>query len=120
MYAQTGHPPRFVQTGQAEELISRYPGEIEFNTVFAWSIVLLKWIFQDKTQLNSALASARKQNPYTEAFIIGKHRLPHRLPASYQPGKEDEAKSYAHTIRLAWDAHPKAKSWLKNLNKQQL
>lgn len=86
--------------------------EADLHTVFAWGKVLMHLIEDDEARAVEALDRARKQNPYTEKFIVGKGKYPKRPLDSYMPGDISEAQMYAIPLEFAWSKHPKAMGWL--------
>jgi tetratricopeptide (TPR) repeat protein len=96
---------------QAAGLLAKYD-ECEHNAVFAWGRVLLLFCREDMAEALTALAAARKQNPYMQGYIKGHRRLPSELPPGYSPGSREEAICFAEVLRGAWERHPKALAWL--------
>jgi tetratricopeptide (TPR) repeat protein len=101
------------QLEPARKLFEQYPGELDFNTVFAWCRVLERFLSNDLSGATDVLAIARKQNPHTQAYIKGHRRLPKKLPPAYTPGEHDEAMCFAEPLQAAWEKHPKALQWLE-------
>jgi tetratricopeptide (TPR) repeat protein len=97
---------------RAAELFGRYD-ECTLNTVFAWCRVLERYLSDDLAAAVKALQVARKQNPYTEAYLKGHKRLPKFLPDGYSIGSKEEAICFAENLRMAWAAHPTARKWLE-------
>jgi tetratricopeptide (TPR) repeat protein len=58
------------------------------------------------------LRAAFKVNPYVPPFLLGKRRLPRRLPAYIGFGDEDEAIAYIVEFGEGWMATPGALPWL--------
>jgi hypothetical protein len=58
------------------------------------------------------MAIARKQNPHMEAYLRGHRKLPKQLPNAYQIGSREEAVCFAERLRMAWEPHSEARSWL--------
>lgn len=100
------------QLAPARKLLTAYPGETEYNTVFAWSRVLEQFLSGEPRKAETALAAARKQNPHTQAYLKGNRRLPKQLPGGYAPGSKEEAISFAEFLHAAWARHPEALQWL--------
>jgi tetratricopeptide (TPR) repeat protein len=100
------------QLDQADALFSAYPEEDKLVVTFAWCRVLEGLLRQDKARAVQALAVARGQNGFAEAYILGHRRLPKDFPEHYAPGTREEAESYAPELRSAWAAHPEALKWL--------
>jgi tetratricopeptide (TPR) repeat protein len=106
--------PCYLMTGRlkpAGKLSKKYK-EGSFNTVFAWCRVLELFLSHDRAGAKRALAVARKQNPFTEAYITGVRRVPSRLPDAYSPGSKEEAACFAEILRDTWKTSPAALEWL--------
>lgn len=97
----------------ARKLFEQFPGEFEYNTVFAWGRVLERLLSNDLPGAETALAAARKQNPHTQAYVKGHRSLPKYLPGAYAPGSRDEAICFAEYLHEAWSKHPAALQWLE-------
>jgi tetratricopeptide (TPR) repeat protein len=97
-------------------LFARYPDEFAYNTVFAWSKVLERFLSGKPEEALEALAVALKQNAFTKAYLLGHRKLPRNPPDSYAPGSKEEAACFAADLQLAWNAHPTAKKWLATMN----
>jgi len=95
----------------AEILFQRYD-ECEWSAAFAWSRVLQRWLLKDEKGASKALAAARKQNGFVEAYLRGHRAPPRKTPAGYAPGSREEAAVFAEDLLPAWRAHPQAQSWL--------
>lgn len=102
--------------GDAKKLFDCYPDEFEFNTVFAWSKVLERFLAEKPDEALKALGVAQKQNPSAKAYVLGHRKLPKNPPDSYAPGSKEEAMCFAADLQSAWNAHPAAKKWLASLN----
>jgi hypothetical protein len=61
-----------------------------------------------------ALQAARKQNPHAQVYFLGHRELPRKIPGSYSPGSPEEAIIAWDIMRVAWQKHPNAQSWLKS------
>jgi tetratricopeptide (TPR) repeat protein len=99
---------------EARALLDQFKQECDFSVVFVWGRVLERLLSQDEPAAVKALATARKQNPYTEPFLKGHRRLPKNRPGFYSPGTKEEAQCFAGDLKPAWDAHPEALAWLAN------
>jgi tetratricopeptide (TPR) repeat protein len=98
---------------EVRDLFQRYQDEFDFNTVFAWSRVLERFLSHDLSGASTALSAARKQNPAMQAYIKGHRAVPRHLPHAYSPGSRDEAICFAADMRPAWLKHPAALVWLE-------
>jgi tetratricopeptide (TPR) repeat protein len=100
----------------ARRLFARYPDEFDFSTVFAWAKVLERFLAGATEEAAQALAAAQKQNPASQAYVLGHRKVPKNPPDSYAPGSKEEAMCFAADLQTAWNAHPAAKKWLASLN----
>lgn len=62
---------------------------------------------------NAALRKAIKRNPHVPAYLLGKKKLPARLPPYIGFGDENEAVHYASGYLKHWRRTPGAVEWLK-------
>ncbi len=85
----------------------------EATAFFLWGRVLERLLAGDERAAQSALIQARRSNPFVEAYLCGKRRLPRRPPDLYEIGEESEAKCCAFLLRPAWKCHREAMKWLK-------
>jgi tetratricopeptide (TPR) repeat protein len=97
----------------ARKLFEQYPGDLEFNAVFAWGRVLERFLAEDLPGAVAALAAARKQNPHLQVYVKGHRQIPKTIPEAYAPGSKEEAVCYADVVRAAWEKHPAALKWLE-------
>ena len=97
---------------EARALIKRYPDDVKYNPVFAWGVVLLRYLTPRKTGLVNALTAARKQNSHIEAYLKGHRRVPKNLPHGYSLGSKEEAICYAGNVIMAWHRHHEVLGWL--------
>jgi tetratricopeptide (TPR) repeat protein len=97
----------------ARKLFEQYPGDLEFNAVFAWGRVLERFLAEDLPGAVAALAAARKQNPHFQVYVKGHRQIPKTMPEAYAPGSKEEAVCYAEVVRAAWEKHPAALKWLE-------
>jgi tetratricopeptide (TPR) repeat protein len=97
----------------ARKLFEAYPGDLEFNAVFAWGRVLERFLAEDLRGAVTALAAARKQNSHMQAYVKGHRQIPKTMPEAYAPGSKEEAVCYAEVVRTAWEKHPAALKWLE-------
>jgi tetratricopeptide (TPR) repeat protein len=97
----------------ARKLFEQYPGDLEFNAVFAWGRVLERFLAEDLPGAVAALAAARKQNPHLQVYVKGHRQIPKTMPEAYAPGSKEEAVCYAEVVRAAWENHPAALKWLE-------
>jgi len=97
----------------ARNLFEKYPGECEYNAVFAWGRVLERFLSDDLPGAKSALVVARKQNAHMQAYVKGHRPIPKELPGGYAPGSKEEAICFAGDVSAAWKKHRAAWKWLE-------
>jgi tetratricopeptide (TPR) repeat protein len=102
---------------EARVLFTRYSDEFDFNTVFAWAKVLERFLSGELAMAAKAVAAAQKQNPASQAYVLGHRKAPKNTPGHYSPGSKEEAMCFAADLQFAWNAHPAAKKWLAGMKK---
>lgn len=95
----------------ANRLFREYD-EREHFAMFAWAFVLERYLAGDSDGAAEALAAARKQNPYAEAYFSGAKKLPKRMPGAYSMGSQEEAMIAWNILQTAWEKHPSARDWV--------
>lgn len=83
------------------------------TAMFAWGLVLERFLSGDQPGALRALHEARPVNHLVEPYLTAKKRLPRKLPDFYGIGDKDEAVVCADAIGLAWQQNPDAVLWLK-------
>ncbi|MFA6173155.1 MAG: hypothetical protein WC701_05660 [Kiritimatiellales bacterium] len=96
-------------------LLKQYKGEVKYNAVMVWGTVLERFLSGKPDAAAKALAAARKQNGFLEAYLKGHRKLPKKSAGYYSPGSLEEAQMCAELQKPAWDAHPEAVQWLGNV-----
>ncbi len=103
-----------LELGRDEEvagLLKQY--EEDVAAAFAWTGALLAFRGQgDGTEAREKLAAAIESNPHVPMFMLGRKRLPRRLPDLIGFGDESEAVCYAAENIDAWKGTAGALSWL--------
>jgi tetratricopeptide (TPR) repeat protein len=87
--------------------------EDDAAAAFAWTVVLL--VFRrhgDSAESGEKLAAALESNPHVPAYMLGRKKLPRRLPDLIGFGDESEAICYAAENIDAWKATAGALAWL--------
>ena len=87
--------------------------EDEGSAMFAWGLVLERFLDDDEDGAAAALKEARGVNKHVEKYLTGKKRRPKRLPGYYGFGDENEAVICVDALWTAWKRNPKAVKWLK-------
>jgi len=105
----------FLEAGRDDELaelLSRY--ENDASAVWAYSRALLEFRLGGEGDASrGALEAAVKANPHVPAYLIGRKKLPRRLPDHIGLGDEPEAIAYAAEHVGAWKAASGALGWLR-------
>ena len=105
---------RLLQRGQQEEarqLLEAYADDASANWLYSRAL----WRFREEgesEEASRALAEALDQNPHVPAYLLGKKRVPKRLPDHIGWGDESEAKVYAADAKLLWKGTKDARGWL--------
>ena len=94
----------------ARQLFKEYP---EAMAIMSWARVLERFLSQDLEGAARELATARESNPYVEAYLSGRKRLPRTLSSSYGMGDESEAQLCASEFEDACKRHPAWLEWLR-------
>lgn len=87
--------------------------ESEGGAVFAWSLVLERFLSGDDKGAVKALKQARTCNKHVEKYLTGAKSMPDEMPSYYGFGDENEALMCADSIGEAWKQNPEAVQWLK-------
>lgn len=103
-----------LQAGEDEELgklLEQYSDDAAAN----WAYTRALWLFRQQgatEPANAALADALSTNRFVPAFLLGRKRLPQRLPAYVGMGDENEAIEYAAHGSAGWRRISGALNWL--------
>ena len=95
----------------ARRLFEQFEGDA--SATFQWARVLERILAGDERGAQAALREVRDGNPFVEAYMTGKKRLPEERPRLIGFGDESEAQHCASNLLPAWQRHPKALAWLK-------
>ena len=94
-----------------ERLLSRY--DKDGSAVWLYSRALLKFRQEGESQsAGASLMEAFGQNRYVPQYLLGKKRMPSRLPEYMSRGDRTEAVVYAHDNLNVWKDTPGALPWL--------
>lgn len=96
---------------QVEELLKRYKND----AAATWRYSRALWLFRQEgasKRANSSLRKAIEQNQFVPAYLLGRKRLPYRLPPYIGFGDENEAIEYVVGAMKAWRNTPGALEWL--------
>ncbi|HET7091011.1 MAG TPA: hypothetical protein VFL17_20455, partial [Anaerolineae bacterium] len=96
---------------EAAKLIKKYRDE--WSSVWCYTRALLEYRQSGASdRARKALARALEQNPHAPDYLIGKKRIPNRLPSLLGLGDENEAIDYAAKHLNHWRRTPGAVDWL--------
>ncbi len=74
------------------------------------------WLFRKSgagPEADEALEEAMEGNPFVPQYLLGRRRLPARLPEYHGYGDRDEAVAYVDSARKGWVVTEGALAWLK-------
>lgn len=94
----------------ARRLLKQY--EDDASAIFAWGLVLERFLSGDETGARKALTEARKTNCHVESYLLGQKQMPDQLPGYFGFGDENEAIVCANLMGTAWRRHLAAVTWL--------
>jgi tetratricopeptide (TPR) repeat protein len=95
-----------------EALIKAYPEEDQ--AMWQWPIALAAFRrFGDNEASRKALGEALESNEHVPSFLLGRRKLPKRLPDYYGLGEENEAVIYATEFGASWSGTSGALDWLR-------
>ena len=96
---------------EARELLKQYPDD--WTAVWLYTRALLEFRQSGASaSANKALADALEENPHVPAYLLGRKRIPNRLPSLVGWGEESEAMAYASDHLNHWRRTPGAIAWL--------
>jgi len=96
---------------EAARLVKKYRDE--WSSVWCYTRALLEYRKSSASdRARKALARAFEQNPHAPDYLIGKKRIPNRLPSLLGFGDENEAIDYAAKHLNHWRRTPGAVDWL--------
>lgn len=75
------------------------------------------WLFRKSgagPEADEALEEAMEGNPFVPQYLLGRRRLPARLPEYHGYGDRDEAVAYVDSARKGWVVTEGALAWLKS------
>lgn len=89
--------------------------EHEDDAMAAWAYTTALVAYRtegDGAKARQLLASAKKTNPHVPAYLVGKKKMPKRLPDYIGFGDENEAIAYVGDSGSGWKKTPGALEWL--------
>jgi tetratricopeptide (TPR) repeat protein len=92
------------------ELLERYEEDISADWVYTRA--LYRFRQGDSGQAKAALQEALEANPFVPSYLLGKKRVPKRLPEYVGFGDESEAQAYVAEAAPIWRNTSGALDWL--------
>lgn len=97
---------------ELENLVLQYKGD--WSAVWLYTEALLSFRKRGASKMaNRKLMKALEENQHVADYLIGKKRIPGRLPVSISYGEESEAVDYAANHLNYWRSTPGAVEWLQ-------
>jgi tetratricopeptide (TPR) repeat protein len=93
-----------------QRLYRKYPND--YGAEFYWLRPLERLLAGDEEGARKAFARAEERSRAVWSYLIGRGKLPARLPCEYALGSLEEAQCVAAGILPAWKSHPAAFEWL--------
>ncbi|CAA9389896.1 MAG: hypothetical protein AVDCRST_MAG93-9669 [uncultured Chloroflexia bacterium] len=107
---------QLLETGadaELSQLLEQYPDDAGAAWVYTRALAAFRQLGATPTA-NAALADALTTNQFVPAYLLGRKRLPQRLPEYIGFGDENEAIEYAAHGAAAWHKTPGALEWLSS------
>ncbi|HET7274148.1 MAG TPA: hypothetical protein VFI91_03165 [Longimicrobiaceae bacterium] len=104
---------RLLEMGE-EERVGKLLKEYEGDGSASWLYNRALWLYRrtGESGAEAALTEALEQNPHVPVYLLGRKRVPKRLPEYIGWGDESEAKAYASDAIELWKATDGARGWL--------
>ncbi len=97
-----------------QKLLGQY--EDEYSANWKYTSALLAFRQEGRSQkANALLTEAITFNRFVPPYLLGKKKLPHRMPAYYSPGDDSEAIDYVVEAIIPWRKTEGALVWLQDL-----
>ena len=75
------------------------------------------WLFRKSgagPEADEALEEAMKRNPFVPQYLLGRRKMPVRIPDYHGYGDRDEAVAYVTSALKGWAVTEGALAWLKS------
>jgi tetratricopeptide (TPR) repeat protein len=97
-----------------QALLNQY--DDDYSASWKYSSALLAFRQAGKSEkANALLTEAITYNHFVPPYLLGRKKLPHRMPAYISFGDENEAVDYAAGARAAWQKAQGALDWLREI-----
>jgi len=100
---------------ESDEAVGRLLDQYDGDWAATWLFSRALWMFRQEGASSKATAwlrEALEYNPYVPLYMLGRKKLPRRLPAYVGFGDENEAIAYAAEATAIWRKTPGAIEWL--------
>ncbi len=91
-----------------------YEEDCMADWLFTWALLEFRRN-GDCAEARARLETALEMNPHVPGFLLGRRRMPRRLPTYVQWGDETEAVSYVAAFGKGWYTTPGATEWLETV-----
>ena len=98
----------------AYRMLNQYEDDATPDWLYTWALLAFRRR-GDSREARNRLQEAQKWNPHVPAFLLGRKRLPRRLPDTITFGGESEAISYAAEFGESWRRTEGALEWLASM-----
>lgn len=97
---------------EAKALLEAYEEDVSADWDFGAALLAFR-TGGDTPTARRKLAAAQRQNSHVLRYLLGRKKIPKRLPEYFTPGDETEAVSYAARNLAGWKKTPGALDWLR-------
>lgn len=99
--------------GEVLKLLKQFKEDASAAWLYTWALVLFRQNGAS-VQADRRLKKALKLNKFVPAYLLGRKRVPNRLPDYMGIGDDDEAAHYAGDYLNHWRRTPGAVKWLES------
>lgn len=100
----------------AEDQVDRLVGRYKEDEACQWLYLRALWAYRregDSSAARELVRKAMQSNSLVPGFLVGRNRMPARLPDSYTMGSREEAVVCAADLNETWQSVPGAAAWLQ-------
>ncbi|HEY3232831.1 MAG TPA: hypothetical protein VGJ87_26605 [Roseiflexaceae bacterium] len=101
----------------ADEALRKLLAQYKDDAAASWTYTRALWLFRREgasSKAGKALKEAFRYNSFVPLYLLGRKKLPRRMPDYVGFGDENEAVDYAVGAIEQWRRTPGALEWLKN------
>jgi len=96
---------------ELEALLKQYEDDVTADWLYTWALLAFRRQ-GDSPEARRRLREAQRWNPHVPPYLLGRKRLPRRIPAYITFGEESEAISYVAAFGESWRRTEGALEWL--------